>query len=125
MGKTIISKKEQAAQRRLELKGLSNSLVTAAKNGLIPMEEDGTVNDLLKAHYSELGHKELKSFSQWKEEGYSVKKGEHALLLWAHPKPSRHSKEQATSEGKNEDEAKADYFPVVYLFSQKQVVKRK
>ena len=88
------------------------------------MDEGATVNDLLKAHYSEQGHKELNSFSQWKEEGYYVKKGEHALLLWAQPKPSKHSKEQATSEGKAEEEAKVDYFPVIYLFSQKQVIKR-
>ncbi len=120
----IISKKEQARQRRLELKGLSNTLVLAAKNGLIPME-NGTVNDLLKAHYSEQGHTTLKTYSQWKEEGYNVRKGEHALLLWAKPIPSKESKETASSEGKDEDEAKADYFPVIHLFSEKQVAKRK
>ncbi len=125
METSILTKKEIAQQRRLELKGLSNMLVAQVKNGLIPMVEGTTVNDLLKDHYEEQGHTDLKSFNQWKEEGYSVKRGEHALLLWAHPKASKQSKEQAASEGKKEEEAKADYFPVVYLFSKKQVIKKK
>ena len=81
-------------------------------------------NELLRQHYAQAGHTELKSFSEWKEAGYYVKKGEKAILLWAHPKPSREAKELAKSEGKNEDEAKNDFYPLAYLFSSKQVAKR-
>ena len=81
-------------------------------------------NELLRQHYAQAGHTELKSFSEWKEAGYYVKKGEKAILLWAHPKPSREAKELAKSEGKNEDEANNDFYPLAYLFSSKQVAKR-
>ena len=112
------TKRTEARERRNELKTLSNNLVKAAEARMKPF---ATVNELVKEYYESLGHKTLKSFSQWKEEGYTVKKGEHALLLWATPKPSKESKEAAEAEGKNEEEAKADFFPVIHLFSQKQV----
>lgn len=112
------NKQAEAKERRMELKTLSNNLVKAAEARMKPYT---TVNELVKEYYESQGHKTLKSFSQWKEEGYTVKKGEHALLLWAQPKPSKASKEAAKAEGKEEEEATADFFPVIYLFSQKQV----
>lgn len=111
------TKREEANERRNELKTLSHNLVKAAEASMRQFE---TVNELIKEYYESLGHKTLKSFNEWKEEGYTVKKGEHALLLWARPKPSKASKEAAEAEG-NEEDAKADYFPVIHLFSQKQV----
>lgn len=112
------NKQAEARERRNELKTLSNNLVKAAEASMKPFS---TVNELVKEYYESLGHKTLKSFSQWKEEGYTVKKGEHALLLWAQPKPSKASREAAEAEGMEEEEAKADFFPVIHLFSQKQV----
>ncbi len=55
----------------------------------------------------------LKTFNQWINEGFHVKKGEKALLLWA--KPLHVQK----NEPKPEDGPA--FFPVVYLFSNLQV----
>lgn len=116
----LTEKQELARARRKALKDLCNELQQAAK--AIGVEKKP--NELLREHYAQAGHTELKSFSEWKEAGYYVKKGEKAILLWAHPKPSREAKEFAKSQGKSEDEAKNDFYPLAYLFSSKQVAKR-
>ena len=116
----LTEKQELARARRKALKDLCNELQQVAKATGVEMKP----NELLRQHYAQAGHTELKSFSEWKEAGYYVKKGEKAILLWAHPKPSREAKELAKSEGKNEDEAKNDFYPLAYLFSSKQVAKR-
>ena len=116
----LTEKQELARARRKALKDLCNKLQQVAKAMGVEMKP----NELLRQHYAQAGHTELKSFSEWKEAGYYVKKGEKAILLWAHPKPSREAKELAKSEGKNEDEAKKDFYPLAYLFSSKQVAKR-
>lgn len=116
----LTEKQELARARRKALKDLCNKLQQVAKAMGVEMKP----NELLRQHYAQAGHTELKSFSEWKEAGYYVKKGEKAILLWAHPIPSREAKELAKSEGKNEDEAKNDFYPLAYLFSSKQVAKR-
>lgn len=116
----LTEKQELARARRKALKDLCNKLQQVAKAMGVEMKP----NELLRQHYAQAGHTELKSFSEWKEAGYYVKKGEKAILLWAHPKPSREAKELAKSQGKNEDEAKNDFYPLAYLFSSKQVAKR-
>lgn len=116
----LTEKQELARARRKALKDLCNKLQQVAKAMGVEMKP----NELLRQHYAQAGHTELKSFSEWKKEGYYVKKGEKAILLWAHPKPSREAKELAKSLGKNEDEAKNDFYPLAYLFSSKQVAKR-
>lgn len=116
----LTEKQELARARRKALKDLCNKLQQVAKAMGVEMKP----NELLRQHYAQAGHTELKSFSEWKEAGYYVKKGEKAILLWAHPKPSRETKELAKSQGKNEDEAKNDFYPLAYLFSSKQVAKR-
>lgn len=116
----LTEKQELARARRKALKDLCNKLQQVAKAMGLEMKP----NELLRQHYAQAGHTELKSFSEWKEAGYYVKKGEKAILLWAHPKPSKEAKELAKSQGKNEDEAKNDFYPLAYLFSSKQVAKR-
>ena len=116
----LTEKQELARARRKALKDLCNKLQQVAKAMGVEMKP----NELLRQHYAQAGHTELKSLSEWKDAGYYVKKGEKAILLWAHPKPSREAKELAKSQGKNEDEAKNDFYPLAYLFSSKQVAKR-
>ena len=116
-------KKEEALKRRAALKDLSSSLQALSKQGLFP--EFPTVNGLLRYYYESRGYKELKTFKQWKEEGFSVKKGEKAILLWAQPVASNQSKEAATEAGKTEEEAKEDYFPVCHVFASCQVQQMK
>ena len=80
-------KKEQNAiqAKRNELKELSRQLQKQAQDHGLKT----STNFLLREWYAADGHKELKTFEQWKEQGYFVRKGEKALLLWGHPKPSK------------------------------------
>lgn len=109
--------------RRQALKSLCTNLKAAQNMGAY--SDCNTMNELLKAFYAEAGHTELKTFQQWKENGYSVKRGEKAILLWGTPKATKESRQAAAEEGKNEDEAKEDFFPLAYMFSNKQVHKIK
>lgn len=87
--------------------------------------EDGTfftINDaIIETLYKDDTHREFKSYRQWKKDGYQVKKGEKAYLLWARPKQiQKPITEDTTSEQLDEI---LKYFPIAYLFSNAQVSK--
>lgn len=107
-------------QKREELKALSQEFQKAMKLGLIQAE---SVNECLRMHYAKQGFTNLRTFNEWKELGYSVKKGEKGCVLWARPVASKAEKErieEAKKQGK-EEEAKEDYFPICFLFGENQV----
>lgn len=112
-------KKEQNAiqAKRNELKELSRHLQKQAQDHGLKT----STNFLLREWYAADGHKELKTFEQWKEAGYFVRKGEKALLLWGHPKPSKQALTTATENGKTEEDAENDFYPIAYVFSNMQV----
>ena len=112
-------KKEQNAiqAKRNELKELSRQLQKQAQDHGLKT----STNFLLRQWYASDGHKELKTFEQWKEAGYFVCKGEKALLLWGHPKPSKQALTTATENGKTEEDAENDFYPIAYVFSNMQV----
>lgn len=115
--KTLTEKQEQARARRQALRSLSNELKSMAElNG-----QEANVNELLREFYAGTGHTELKTFDQWKEDGYFVRKGEKALLLWGKPKASKNAIQEATEQGKSEEDADTDFYPIAYLFSKQQV----
>ena len=119
---TTKSKREIAMERRTALKDLCRNLEIMVELGqLMPSD---TKNGLLRQYYAMAGHKELHTFNEWKELGYHVKKGETAIVFWGKPKATKETKEQAKEAGEDEDTAKEDYFPLAYLFSQKQVQKQ-
>ena len=117
--KPLTEKQEQARARRQALRDLSNELKSIAElNG-----QEANVNELLRDFYAGTGHTELKTFDQWKEDGYFIRKGEKALLLWGKPKASKNAIQEATQQGKSEEDADTDFYPLAYLFSQQQVTK--
>ena len=117
--KPLTEKQEQARARRQALRDLSNELKSIAElNG-----QEANVNELLRDFYAGTGHTELKTFDQWKEDGYFIPKGEKALLLWGKPKASKNAIQEATQQGKSEEDADTDFYPLAYLFSQQQVTK--
>lgn len=118
--KMFTEKQAIARAQRQALKDLCNTLQAAAKAAGIEQKP----NELLREFYASAGHTELKTFDQWKEAGFFVRKGEKAILLWGHPKPSRQAKEAAKQAGKPEEEAENDFYPLAYLFSNKQVARR-
>ena len=76
-------KKERAERllKRKQLKTLSQSLVARRDKGEYMGNEDDTVNGLLRFYYACKGYTNLKTFKEWKEAGYIVRKGEKALLI--------------------------------------------
>lgn len=118
--KPLTEKQANARARRQALKNLCNTLQAAAKAA--GLEE--SPNELLRAYYAQAGHTELKTFEEWKQAGFYIRKGEKAILLWGHPKPSRQAKEAAKQAGKPEEEAENDFYPLAYLFSNQQVAPR-
>lgn len=113
-------------EKRMKLRALSNALVSARDKGQYMGNEDDTVNGLLRFYYACKGFKNLKTFSEWKKDGFSVKKGEKALLVWGSPVSFNKKKEEDTAkEAEQEEEKKKDddYFPLCYLFAECQVHK--
>lgn len=113
-------------EKRMKLRELSNALVSARDKGQYMGNEDDTVNGLLRFYYACKGFKNLKTFSEWKKDGFSVKKGEKALLVWGSPVSFNKKKEEDTAkEAEQEEEKKKDddYFPLCYLFAECQVHK--
>ena len=87
-----------------------------------------TINDaIVETLYRDGTHREFKSYRQWRKEGFQVRKGEKAFLLWARPKDlDRIRKEQESKKTgepvKEEDvEEMSKFFPLAYLFSNAQV----
>ena len=130
--KTNKEKRESAQLVRANLKELTTALKMAAAMGQIP---DGSPNVLLKAYYANKGHKDLKTWMQWRDAGYSVKKGEKALHLWSSPKTFTR-KPKGTPEGIEMPEGVEpgmleaaaqpetyDAYSYITLFSAKQVEK--
>ena len=105
-------KKQTIQEKREYLKGLSAGLGKLKKEGKID-----SVNEALEEIYAQQGHTELKTYNQWKKEGYQVKKGEHALLLWGRPKAGQ--QEEAGQEPTDTESSK--FFPLAFVFSNLQV----
>lgn len=107
---------EEQKAKRTFLKKLSDEV---CKNLSLDELKEINVNELLAKYYEELGHSSLKSFYEWKKVGYSIKKGEKALLLWGRPKKMKVKKEGAKN--KEDEEKEAEFFPIAYVFSDLQV----
>lgn len=105
---------EEMRIKREELKALSAGYAMLIKEGAID-----SVNEGLAMYYAEQGHKILKSYRRWKEEGFQVKKGSKALLMWGEPKERKKAEEQPPATKENEKEQL--FFPLAYVFSNLQV----
>jgi hypothetical protein len=96
--------------KRDELKAMSAAAKMLVKEGAAD-----SVNDGLAIIYKDQGHEVLKSYRQWQQDGYQVKKGSKALLMWAQPKKLGKVEDAAAEEKKDE------FFPIAYVFSNLQV----
>jgi N-terminal domain of anti-restriction factor ArdC len=106
-----INMNQSIKQKREELKSLSAGFKMLVKEGAI-----GTINEGLANYYAEQGHTTLKSYRQWQSDGYQVKKGSKALLMWGEPINTKKEQHQNANEEKKET-----FFPVAFLFSNLQV----
>lgn len=77
------------------------------------------INDVIvKYFYKSPEHHTFNTFWGWKKEGYSVKKGENAFLIWGRPKDVQ-DKEKGKKTTTDEDNGR--FFPVSFIFSNAQV----
>lgn len=84
---------------------------------------DSTINEiLLDFIYDTQGATQFNTFHQWKRLGYTILKGAKAFVIWGQPTKGVMRK-QAENENKNEGEDEYEFFPLCYLFSDKQVFK--
>ncbi|MFA6261086.1 MAG: ArdC-like ssDNA-binding domain-containing protein [Bacteroidia bacterium] len=99
-------------QKRQFLKDLSGSVSEKVKEG-----EFNSINEAIIAHYRQGEHQEFRTFNQWLKDGYAVRKGEKAFIVWAKPK-------EVQKVEKTEETDKYEYYPICYLFSNAQVERR-
>lgn len=90
-------------------------------------ELEMTINQiLLEIIYDTDGAIEFNTFNQWQKKGYTVIKGMTSYKVWGQPlnkQEQEKKKQQEKEQGKENDEGEFMFFPVCYLFSDKQVHK--
>lgn len=108
------SRKEQYMENRKKLIAISQGIRLMVKDGVFD-----TVNEGLREMYEESDEEisEFNTFNQWKEQGYTIKKGSKAFLFWGQPR-----KISQVPEGSSEPE-EFKYWPICYLFTDTQVFK--
>lgn len=107
--------KEQYEQKRATLIKLSDY----ARTQIQAKQLDISINDYLRyIHFSHLG---LKTFVEWKNAGYTIKKGARSVALWGSPIVNEKVKTNPTTNEKTTEFFK--FWPLVYYFSQNDVVK--
>lgn len=101
--------KEAYQQRRAELMAMSNQL-----RPLVTIGQYDSINEaIIETVYNPEGARTLRTFWEWKREGYKVRKGEKGLPVWGR-------KKQRTPEPAG-DEDPMTYWPMAYLFTDEQV----
>ena len=109
----------------------ARELLKALSQDVKPLVDSGkysTINEaIMETIYKDENNKEFKSYRQWNEENYQVRKGEKAYLLWGRPKENQHLKDVdekkniPVKEKENDIEDMHKFFPVAYIFSNTQV----
>lgn len=115
----MTDRQERHKEKRKQLKELSK----IARMRIAEDCEGMSVNEVLvDVFYKDEINRDFKTLHQWSNEGFKVKKGSKAFLLWGKPKPIEKEKpEQAPADSEQDEE---DFFPLCYLFSNNQVEKR-
>lgn len=81
-----------------------------------------TLNFIIIGMYqAESGCKEFKTFNDWKEAGFKVKKGVSGFAVWGTPK--KITKALETESGEELESDPQEFWPLCYLFNENQVEK--
>lgn len=87
---------------------------------LVESGEYATVNEaIVNSIYKNDLNTDFKTFNKWKSEGFIVKKGEKAFLVWGRPKEKQEAEQG--KEPTTDDDHK--FFPLAFLFSNAQIQK--
>jgi hypothetical protein len=109
-------------EKRDFLKKLSTTVAPLLEAGEYKTTNEAVINTF----YIDKVHTNFKTFNEWKREGYSIKKGSKAFIVWGKPKSAQDA-EKATEQGKDEpttDDDTRDFYPIAFLFSNAQVEKK-
>lgn len=106
-------------EKRSFLRKLSDTVSQLVEQG-----EFENINEaVIDTFYKTDAHTEFKTFNDWKNEGYSIKKGSKAFIVWGKPKKTQDA-EMAEAKGNDapvQDEDTRTFFPIAFLFSNAQV----
>lgn len=108
---------EATKAKRSYLDELSRAVQPLVKDGKYALINDALINEIYRCG----DHKEFKTFQEWKKEGYSVKKGEKAFLVWGRPVDKQRSEEQVAKGQQPDEPDERKFFPLSFLFSNAQV----
>ena len=84
------------------------------------------INDIIADWYrKESGATVFKTFAQWKNDGFNIKKGSKAFILWSKKRIATKGEETTSNnlEATENAEISYEFFPIAYLFSDLQVEK--
>ncbi|MFY0628585.1 MAG: DUF1738 domain-containing protein [Reichenbachiella sp.] len=118
-------KRELLLKKSGEAKELRQNMIdgaTTAKEALYWQSK--TVNYMLLNHvYDTDEATEFNTFKQWKEQGATVKKGSKAFVIFGQPVNDQKQQEaEKKGESPTENDEDYQYFPMCFLFSNKQVL---
>lgn len=109
------TRKEQYMENRKKLIALSQAVRELVAQGVFDSVNEG-LRELYEKDNAEIS--EFNTFGQWKEMGYTIKKGSKGFLFWGQPR-----KISQIPEGSTEPE-EFKFWPLCYLFSNDQVFKK-
>ena len=118
--KATPAQKQAAKEKRAEIIGRSKGIQAARKAGISPYSDFATVNEgLIFDLKADTGFQDWRRFKQWKDEGFTVKKGEKASTIWGSPRKTK--VDQTPEHEQGETEKSFSFFPLCYLFHAGQV----
>ena len=111
-------------ENRTLLQMLSNQVAKFVESG-----DFETTNNAIIAYYKSQNQEitEFKTFHDWIKQGFAVRKGEKAFLVWGKPlkkKETEKPQDVPTDAMTLNDLTDKKYFPICYLFSNLQVEKK-
>ena len=117
---TTTEEKTTNKDKRQELRELS----LIAKGFQNSSCQEMTINEILiNEFYTDAKNTEFKTLFDWSKIGFKVKKGSKAFLIWGKPRAIKDKNHEPTKQ-KNEEEDETEFYPLCYLFSNAQVIKK-
>lgn len=105
--------KETIKEKRKRLIEMSNTVKPLVASGEYP-----NINAaIIEKFYKSTEHGEFRSFNGWRKEGKQVKRGSTGFIVWGRPKSAQDAEKGVPVD----DEAKAEFYPLAYVFSNSQV----
>lgn len=80
---------------------------------------DKSINQILIDSYATRPEQVFRTFKSWMKNGYVVKEGEKAFLVWG--KKLKTATVESNGQEQEEEEDDYNFFPIAYVFSDEQV----